>query len=333
MNRFILFFILVSIIACHNKEKKTFTIAFGSCNNQVLENPFWNDLTIINPDIWIWGGDIIYSDTYDMNVMEANYKKQKSDSLYQKFIKDRIILGTWDDHDYGLNDGGFEYDKKKEVQQLFLDFLDVAKTDERRKKKGVYHSETYTVINKKIKIILLDTRYFRSLLTKDNETEKRYKPNVYGQGTMLGDTQWKWLEGEFKNSNADYHIIMSSIQFLSDQHGFEAWGNMPHEVEKMEKLLLKTKPKNVIFLSGDRHISEISKKEIGSEKFEIIDFTSSGLTHAYLSNSDEDNRYRISKMAHQKSFGLLKFEKNKNQVTLSMIGENNQLIDSLVLYK
>ena len=34
------------------------------------------------------------------------------------------IIGTWDDHDYGLNDAGKEYDGKDFSQQLMLDFLD-----------------------------------------------------------------------------------------------------------------------------------------------------------------------------------------------------------------
>jgi len=42
-----------------------FVIAFGSGNNQMLENPFWKQLTAQKPDVWIWGGDIIYSDTED----------------------------------------------------------------------------------------------------------------------------------------------------------------------------------------------------------------------------------------------------------------------------
>lgn len=34
------------------------------------------------------------------------------------------IIGTWDDHDYGLNDAGKEFDRKSTNQRLLLDFLD-----------------------------------------------------------------------------------------------------------------------------------------------------------------------------------------------------------------
>ena len=224
-----LFLLFIALISCNTpkSEVDTFTIAFGSCNNQVLENHLWNEIAKNNPSVWIWGGDIIYSDTYDMAYLAENYQKQKSNIAYANFCKKVAILATWDDHDFGLNDGGTEYDQKDASQQLFLDFCDVKKEDERRSQKGIYSSKDYSIGKNAIKIILLDTRYFRTSLTRDTITSKRYQPNNYGDGTMLGETQWKWLENELKNSKANFNVIMSSIQFLSSEHGFETWGNMP----------------------------------------------------------------------------------------------------------
>lgn len=34
------------------------------------------------------------------------------------------VIGTWDDHDYGLNDAGKEFSEKVTNQMLLLDFLD-----------------------------------------------------------------------------------------------------------------------------------------------------------------------------------------------------------------
>jgi hypothetical protein len=34
------------------------------------------------------------------------------------------VIGTWDDHDYGLNDAGKEFSGKVVTQRLMLDFLD-----------------------------------------------------------------------------------------------------------------------------------------------------------------------------------------------------------------
>jgi len=343
MKYLLILFIAFNFFACKDKttkevvltpvlpiEKSDFTIAFGSCNNQNAENPFWDVILEQNPDVWIWGGDIIYSDTEYMNVLKNSYETQKNKLKYQNFITQTTILGTWDDHDYGVNDGGSSYPKKVASQQLFLDFMDVPLDDARRKRKGVYHSQSFEVKNQKIKIIILDTRYFRSDLTEDKETKKRYKPNNDNKGTILGKEQWKWLNEQLSNSDANYHIIMSSIQFLSNQHGFETWGNMPHEVEKMEKLIIESKAKGVIILSGDRHISEISQKDIGAQK-KLIDFTSSGMTHAYTNFTSEPNPYRISKVIFQKSYATLKFTLAENKVLMEMWGENNKLLDGLTI--
>ncbi|KAJ8747438.1 hypothetical protein K2173_007427 [Erythroxylum novogranatense] len=35
-----------------------------------------------------------------------------------------MVIGTWDDYDYGLNDAGKEFGGKVTDQRLLLDFLD-----------------------------------------------------------------------------------------------------------------------------------------------------------------------------------------------------------------
>jgi len=328
--------LLFLLIGCkstkENTEKNTvgndFVIAFGSCNKQWKHNPFWKEIQQNNPNVWVWGGDIIYSDTDDMKVLETNYNIQKNNPEYTEFRKNIEVIGTWDDHDYGLTDGGIEYSKKAESQQLFLDFIDVPKDDNRRKREGVYSSKEYKVGKNSVKIIILDTRYFRTALTPDNDTNKRYKPSTDSNSSMLGDTQWKWLENELKTSKANFNIIVSSIQFLSAEHGFESWGNMPNEVEKLESLLKKTNANNTIILSGDRHISEFSKKEVADLSYPLIDFTASGLTHSYSRFSGEVNNYRIKNVVSSLNYGLLKFDFSSNSVQMEIRGKDNIILES-----
>ncbi len=304
-----------------------FVIAFGSCNNQMLENPFWKQLTAQKPDVWIWGGDIIYSDTEDMKMLADNYNIQQKKTDYQAFAKSTKVLATWDDHDYGMNDGGTEYPKKKESQQLFLDFLNVPTLDARRSQEGVYTSQTFEVRDRSVKIIVLDTRYFRSKLTPDVSGKKRYIPNASNVGTMLGETQWQWLQKELFTSKSDFNIIMSSVQVLSYEHGFESWGNMPDEVKKLENLILESKAKGVIILSGDRHISEISLKKIGADNIPMIDFTSSGMTHSYTGYKGEANPFRVSQVIFEKSYGLLRLNLETRMVQMEMWGEGNKILE------
>ncbi|MFK5878007.1 MAG: alkaline phosphatase D family protein [Flavobacteriaceae bacterium] len=305
-----------------------FTIAFGSCNKQWKENEMWQEILKSNPDVWVWGGDIIYSDTNDMEILRDSYKVQKENESYANFASKVEIIGTWDDHDFGVNDGGSEYPEKKISQQLFLDFMDVPVDSPRRNQEGVYSSKDFTIGQNSVKIIILDTRYFRTSLTEDNDTDYRYKPNNYGDGTMLGESQWTWLQSELANSTADFNIVMSSIQMLSGEHGWETWKNMPHEVDKFVNILKTTQAKNTIVLSGDRHISDFSKLEADGLSYSLIDFTSSGLTHSATMNTEEPNQYRVGNLVNQRSFGLLKFNFENNEVLMEMRGLNNDLQQS-----
>lgn len=310
-------------------SKNSFTIAFGSCNKHNITNNLWDDVLATDPDVWIWGGDIVYADTGNMNKLRQIYSAQNQVAEYKELKTKVPIIGTWDDHDYGLNDGGSEFDMKKGSQQEFLDFIGVPKNSPRRKREGVYAVHNYNLPQGKIKILVLDTRFFRTPLTKDTLTKKRFRPNGYGEGTLLGKEQWEWLEKELKRSEADFNILVSSVQFLSNMHGFECWGNFPHEVDRLTSLISDSKAKGVIVLSGDRHISEFSKIDLKNKKYPLIDFTSSGLTHVYDDFSGEQNPYRIGKVVHEKSFGLLNFNFKSKSVHFVMMGDGGKVLGKM----
>jgi alkaline phosphatase D len=310
-------------------EKSHFTIAFGSCNKHDSPNLLWDDIQAENPDVWIWGGDIVYADTDDMVELRRVYKAQ-SEVVGYKRLKSKVpVIGSWDDHDYGLNDGGVEFSSKRESQQELLNFLEVAEESPRRKQEGVYAAHDYNLPKGKVKVVVLDTRYFRTALTKDTATKKRNKPNPYGEGSVLGETQWQWLETTLSNSDADFNVIVSSVQFLSNEHGFECWGNFPHEVDKLKAMIAASKAKGVLILSGDRHISEFSKTKVEGLTYPLIDFTSSGLTHAYSKFSGEPNPFRVGEVIHTESFGVLDFDFSKKQVVFKMVGDGGTVLGEL----
>ncbi len=339
-SRFLSLVFLLFLCSCEHKNAKLseelktktrdFIISFASCNNQNTPNLMWDPILSNEPQVFIWGGDIIYSDTYDMSIMSDAYQKMKNDSAYMNFKENLSVLGIWDDHDYGINDGGANYSQKDSVQQIFLDFFDVDSLDIRRKQKGVYNSKLFKIGDYSINIILLDTRYFRSELSKDPEGKKRYIPDNNSESTMLGTEQWNWLENELTSSKANFNIIMSSIQFLSYEHGFESWGNMPNEVIKMNEILAGSKAKGIILLSGDRHIAEISKANVPGMTYPLIDFTSSGMTHSYDSFKGESNPYRVSEVVSKKNFGILRIDLTNNLVKMEIRGENNVLFQSYI---
>ncbi len=310
------------------KDPGAFVIAFGSCNDHLRPNLLWDDILNTKPDVWIWGGDNIYADTDDIEKMRQMYKEQNEIADYAKLIAEVPIIGTWDDHDYGKNDAGIEYVSKVESQDAFLDFMGVPADSPRRNQEGTYTYHDYRAGGKKIRVILLDTRYFRTALT-DGTEGARYQPNADGEGELLGETQWMWLGQTLTNSGADFHVIMSSIQFWSADHGWEKWANFPHEVTRFKKLLSSAKPKGTILLSGDRHISEFSGGKIEGLPYELIDFTSSGLTHAYRDYTGEYNPTRIGEVVFTESFGLVVIHPFTGKVEFQMLGDNGEVLQEI----
>lgn len=288
-------------------------IAFGSCSKQYEPQPIWKAIIAQKPQLFIYTGDNIYGDTNDMDELRAKWNQQKKKPGYNELRKSCAIMATWDDHDYGKNDAGEEFPFKKQSQQVFLDFLDVPKDSIRRKREGVYHSRVYGPIGKRVQIILLDTRYHRSPLIP---SEKKvginpegivgiYKPNNDPSTTILGNEQWSWLEEQLRKP-AEIRVIASSIQFLANDHGFEKWGNHPHERKRMFDLIEKTRANGVIFISGDRHSGEISKfnSPLG---YPIYDITSSSLTHPHPVRN-ELNEYRVGIIYRGINFGMMEID-------------------------
>lgn len=292
------------------------TIAVGSCNRQDEPQPMWAEILDAKPDLWIWLGDNIYGDTEDMSVMADKYRRQKFGAEYSALRDSVPVLGIWDDHDYGVNDGGKEYPLRDTSKALMVDFLDVAQDAPVRNRQGAYQAYTFGPEGQRTKIILLDTRYFRDALEKSPEQGKRYQPNETGD--ILGEAQWAWLEEQLTGSDAQVHIIGSSIQILSAEHGYEKWANFPTARDRFFALLQKTKPANTLLLSGDRHISELSKIKLDSLPYPLYELTSSGMTHTWSSVGKEPNQYRVSDLIAKLAYGVIRIDWNTGEPTLTL---------------
>jgi alkaline phosphatase D len=322
---FIVFFLFFS---CDKKYPKSI-IAFGSCSHEFDSVQMWDNIIAHDPMVWIWMGDNIYGDTYDMSVMEQKYNRQKKRPSYQRLLQATKVYGIWDDHDYGINDGGKEYRMKDESKKLMLDFLDVPKTNEVWERKGTYQSYILEDEHIKVKLLLLDTRYFRDTLKINLNPPPKYLPNI--EGTVLGEDQWVWLEKELTQSDADIHLIGSSIQAIPNDHGYEKWGNFPNERQRLFDLIVKTAPARPIILSGDRHIAEFSKINLKGLSYPLYEFTSSGLTHSWNTLSHEDNSHRMGDLIIVKNYRLIEITTKKNDyhVRMKVMGEDNQILEEI----
>ncbi|MGF1483518.1 MAG: alkaline phosphatase D family protein [Opitutales bacterium] len=285
-------------------QKPLEIIAFGSCNDQDDPQPFWPVVEAAGPDLWIWLGDNIYADTRDLTLFRKKYALQSAVPEYARFRENVPIIGTWDDHDFGENDAGSEYPHREAAQALALDFLDEPPDSPRRTQAGLYASYRFGPEGQQVQVILLDTRYHMTTPAKDS--------------TLLGEAQWAWLEARLNEVPAEITILGSSIQVVSDEHPWESWARHPHERARLVKTLAKSGREGVFFISGDRHIHELSCWRKAGLGYPLYDLTSSGLTHAWESFEGEANRWRLAGPSNQTGFGLIRIDWEKSPIVITL---------------
>ncbi len=306
--------------------------ALGSCAHQDKDQPIWEPIVAAKPDLFIFMGDNIYGDTLDMEVMRAKYLKLGAKPGYQKLKATCPILAVWDDHDYGVNDGGSDYPMKVESEAAFHEFFQTPPDSEVLKYPGTYQVKYFGAPGKRLQIILLDTRYFRDPLTflpkksPDGPNDRNRDPKA----TILGDAQWTWLEAQLQIP-ADFRIIVSSIQFLPQDHRWESWENFPLQRERFLKLIKTHLTKPVLFVSGDRHMGEIMDLKTSdplSPGFPIYELTSSGLTNAGGGRKGELNRHRVSPTNFQsRNFGMVTINWAQSSAVLDLRDVQGTVVD------
>lgn len=299
-------------------------IVFGSCLDR-HEHPLLDRTLTLPRDLFLFMGDNIYADKGGLPMMREKYGLLKRSHFFQGLRSKGAIMATWDDHDFGQNDGGADYAQKKEAQREFWDWLDEPLNSPRRKQEGVYDMQTFGPEGKRVQVIMLDTRYFRSRLKKVPK-EKALIGGPYvaaddSTTTMLGEAQWRWLEEVLKQP-AELRLLVSSIQFAAEVHGGECWANLPHEQQRMMDLLKRTKAGGVIILSGDRHWCEFSRLD-GPLGYPLYDFTSSSMTQKHPRGTPTLNRNRfLPKTHHLQNVGHVEIDWGSTEVTV-----NTRIID------
>lgn len=305
-------------------------IAVGSCFKvQGNMSQTMNRLTQSQPDLVMWLGDNIYADTTNMSVMQDKYDTKKQNTDYQRFLEAEIpVLATWDDHDFGANNAGDNYSKRKESQQQFLRHFDIPNNDVRHNQQdGIYSAMVQGPQGKQVHSIMLDARYFRS------PTFSSYGTCQGDNSTMLGDAQWAWLAQELAKPS-EIKIIASGIQVLPPLHrdrslssycaygngqqfnaavnnlnehndsgtSFESWAEIPQEREKLLRLAQQAintgKTKQVIFVSGDQHWGELLEKTIPASTTHgpattVYEITASGFGQNWPYDIANPNRLKV----------------------------------------
>ncbi|NOT00405.1 MAG: alkaline phosphatase family protein [Phycisphaerales bacterium] len=303
-------------------------IAFGSCAKQDRPQPIWDAVIAGDPDLFLFIGDNIYADTENPAVMQAKYAQLNAMPGFQRLRRTCPILATWDDHDYGVNDGGREYPMREKSQRLFLESFNVPRNDPRWHRPGVYSAHLFGPPGNRVQIILLDTRYFRSPLVRRTVPVPAggpYAPNPDPSATMLGPEQWTWLEQQLRQS-ADVRILASSTQVLGEDHTYEKWGNMPHELARLIDLIRRCRAENIVFISGDMHSAELTRLDEPGHA-PLYELTSSGMNCAIGKDFHFANRRRVGPVVQTDNFAMIHIDwvAAPPRITLEIRDVNNAI--------
>jgi alkaline phosphatase D len=292
-------------------------IAFGSCNKQHKEQPLWDQILDREPDLFAFLGDIIYADKPiflklripgDPEAVRAGYAAQLANPAYQRFRSRVPVVGVWDDHDFGTNDGDETVPAgwKRESQRALLDFLGEPADSLRRAREGAYAAyrlgragaaDASAALQPlpSVHLILLDNRYHRSPYA----STWYGTPSLPPRQDMLGEEQWAWLEKELRETTRSpspssslslthppLTIIGAGLQIVSrgDPWIAESWSKLPQSQARLFSLLAKYNRTRTVFISGDVHIAELHRVTCGAVlggRVPLYDLTSSGLTHSW----------------------------------------------------
>lgn len=296
--------------------------AFGSCSHQDYEIPILSAIQGLNPELYVAMGDNVYASRPETKPISEAYRRMGLRPEFQSFRKAVPMIATWDDHDYGQNDGGVDNPEKQIAREAFLNFFPYAK--QRVSTEGpISHSEEFGEKERLVRFILLDTRWDRSPLERTEVNgKKRILPNTDPQSRVLSEAQWAWFEAELAKP-ARVIFVVSSIQVLSDQHQFESWSRFPRERQRLLSLLEKQGDRNLFVLSGDRHRGEFSKLVL---KHTVLwDFTASSLNRP-VPTENENNPYRQGPLYMAENFGLSEIDWQEGKMLVSLRDSEGKIL-------
>ena len=305
-----------------------FTIALGSCSyisEEALDRPgkpygsnysIFESIAKKNPDIMLWGGDNVYLREADWDSKSGIYHRYthtRSLKEMQPLLASTQNIAIWDDHDFGPDDSDRSFYNKYTTQQAFKDFwANKSYGMDAEQKEGIFSSYNWS----DAEFFLLDNRFFKS-------PNKR----LTGEKTMLGTAQIQWLIDALTYSKANFKIIVIGGQVLNTEAVFENYENYKSEKDFLLSEILANQIKGVVFISGDRHFTELSTLK-RPNTYPLYDWTVSPLTSGHgnverITKEPNTNRVPGSLFA-QHVFGTLSFsgEKETRQMKLSLFDKD-----------
>ena len=252
---------------------RDFTFSLGSC---ALMNTDWsrpifpggknnifNSIRRQHSEFMLWLGDnVYYMHPREYNTVQGmfdrNMKVRTSFKKFKFFLSAMPHYAIWDDHDFGPNDSDDRWHMKDSALMVFKSFWPNTYPDQPQ-----LYGNYFTFRYYDAEFFMTDDRYYRD-------------PPGDSAAHFLGENQMVWLKNKLLMSDATFKFIAVGTQVLNENKFGETYHQYPKEQQELFEFIAKNNIKGVIFLTGDKHYSEICRKEVMG--YPIYDFTSSPLT-------------------------------------------------------
>jgi len=314
-------------IWAYQKPAPDFSFTIGSCNyiNELSTDragaPYgggyniFQTITSKQPQFMLWLGDNVYyreSDWTSRSGMIHRYTHSRNIPEVAALLANVPQFAIWDDHDFGPNNSDRSFIHKTISKEVF-DLFWANPPQSNSTLSGITNQFDWS----DCQFFLLDNRYDRA----PNERKDADR-------TILGKSQLEWLKESLLNSPATFKFIALGGQFLNTAPVFENYSANGFNTERQEIIdfILQHHIKNVVFLTGDRHHSELSILKTPDQPT-IYDITISPLTSGVHDASLELNSLRqIDSHIAQRNFGLIAVAgpKAHRQITLTISGSNGE---------
>lgn len=322
------------------KPAPDFTFLAGSCsyfNEPPFDRPgrpYGGDSTIFltmskEPAAFmLWLGDNWYTREVDYYSAWGMHKRASTDrqlAVLQPFWSAMPHYAIWDDHDFGWNDADKSYPFKEASRAAFNSFWQNPSSG--MNGQGIYTKYTWNDVD----VFLLDDRWYRS--------NDGMKDSVNGQPNpekeMFGAEQLSWLKNALlqsqSNGNISFRIIATGSQMLNPRSPFDCFRRFPKEYNELMDFLQENRISGVVFMTGDRHHSEIIKVERPG-MYPLFDITSSPLTSGThkFGGPEKDNPFRVVGVDQLQNYARVRFTGKgaDRTMTVEFVGVKGELINS-----
>lgn len=274
----------------YRKPAGDFSFLAGSCSftNEIAYDrpgkPYGGDSSIYKimskepAAFMLWLGDNWYYREVDYSSEWGLWYRashDRSQGVLQDFLKSMSHYAIWDDHDYGPNNEGKSYVFKDEARRVFQNYWCNPPTPANTG--GIYTKFHYNDVD----FFLMDDRSFRSSDAFMDSINGKANPDK----RMWGPEQMDWLKNQLANSRASFKMICNGSSILNTHNKYDCLVHYPVEYNELLNFVELEKINGVVFLTGDRHHSEVLKHNIPNG-YPLYEFLNSALTSGVYKVSD-----------------------------------------------